>query len=156
MKFCIFRGWYLVNGSSESSNPYHFLRELNKIFQMHVNVLSKLWLIFCWHQQKIQKMSQFWHIIDHNLGSKLDNKTNDLIFSICYLSFIRWYFSFLLFKTFKVQFHGVSPPFPLCSDTIIWLLLVFLYQYRPCLSGILAKGAIIADEFTGIWVLLSP
>ena len=47
--------------------------ELNKIFQMHVNILSKLWLIFCWHQRKTQKMSHYWHLNDHNLDSKHDN-----------------------------------------------------------------------------------
>ena len=51
---------YLANASSESSNPHHFLRELNKIFQLRVNILSKLWLILCCHQQKIQNTSHFW------------------------------------------------------------------------------------------------
>ena len=35
------------------------LKELDKIFQMHLNILPKLWLIFCCHQQKIQKMIHF-------------------------------------------------------------------------------------------------
>ena len=73
MKLSIFKGWYLANGILESNNPWHFLKVLNKIFQMHVNIFSKLLLIFCWHQQKIQKMSYFWHFNDHNLGSKHDN-----------------------------------------------------------------------------------
>ena len=51
--------WHLSNGSSESKNPYNFLKKLNKIFLMHVNILSKLWLIFCCHQQKIQKCAIF-------------------------------------------------------------------------------------------------
>ena len=29
----IFKGWHLANGSSESNNPKHFLKELNKIFK---------------------------------------------------------------------------------------------------------------------------
>ena len=32
----------------------------------------------------------------------------------------------------------------------------FLYQYRPCLSCILAKGPIVAGELRGIAVLPSP
>ena len=73
MKLCIFKGWRLVNGSWGSNNPEHFLRELSKIVQMRVNILSKLWLIFCWYQQKIREMSHSWHFNDHNLGSKHDN-----------------------------------------------------------------------------------
>ena len=109
---CVFRGWYLYNGSSKSNNPYHFLRELNKIFQIHVNILSKLWLIFCWHQPKIQKMIHFWYFNDHNLGSKHDNLTNDRIFSTYSLTSIRWYISFLHLKTFKIQFYGSLPSLP--------------------------------------------
>ena len=29
---CIFKGWHLANRSSKSNNPWHFLKELNKIF----------------------------------------------------------------------------------------------------------------------------
>ena len=68
MELCNFKGWCLASGSSESSNPQYFLKKLNKIFQMHVNILSKLWLIFYWHQQKIQKLSHFWRFNDHNSG----------------------------------------------------------------------------------------
>ena len=32
---------------------------LSEIFQVHLNVLPKLWLIFCFHQQNIQKMNHF-------------------------------------------------------------------------------------------------
>ena len=60
----------------------------------------------CCHQQKIQKMSHFWHK-DHNTGNKYDNLTNNAIYFIYSLSSIRWYISFLHFKTFKIQFHGI-------------------------------------------------
>ena len=46
---------------------------LSEIFQVHLNVLPKLWLIFCFHQQNIQKMNHFWHFTDHNSESKHDN-----------------------------------------------------------------------------------
>ena len=36
-------GWHLVDSGLESSNPYLYLKELNKIFQMHLNILRKLW-----------------------------------------------------------------------------------------------------------------
>ena len=35
------------------------LNRIYQIFQMHLNILSKLWLICCWHQQKIQKWATF-------------------------------------------------------------------------------------------------
>ena len=62
--------------------------------------------MYCCHQQKIQKMSHFWHK-DHNTGNKYDNLTNNAIYFIYSLSSIRWYISFLHFKTFKIQFHGI-------------------------------------------------
>ena len=83
---------------------------------MHVNNLSILWLIFCWHQEKKQKMSHLWHFNDHNSRCKRDNKTNDPIFSIYSLSCICWYILFLHFKTFKIQFHGIPPHVAFCSS----------------------------------------
>ena len=63
--------------------PYHFflflfhtisLQELiNQIFPVHLNILPKLWLIFCCYQEKIWKMRHFWHFKDHNSGSKHHN-----------------------------------------------------------------------------------
>ena len=41
-KPCIFNGWHLVNGSSESKTPYYFLKERSNIFQVHLNILPKL------------------------------------------------------------------------------------------------------------------
>ena len=58
-KPCIFNSWHLVNGSSESKTPYYFLKERSNIFQVHLNILPKLWLIFCCHQQKLQKKLPF-------------------------------------------------------------------------------------------------
>ena len=50
---------WLTNGNSKTNWPCHFLKELKKILQVHLNVLPKLWLIFCCRQQKIQNMSHF-------------------------------------------------------------------------------------------------
>ena len=43
----------LAASSPEFNNPHNFLKELNKIFQMHLNIFPKLWLILCCHLQKI-------------------------------------------------------------------------------------------------------
>ena len=72
---------------------------LNKIFQIHLHILPKLLLIFYCHHKKIQKLSHSWHFNDHNSRGKYNN-----------LSSLRWYISFLHFKIFKIQFHGI----PLC------------------------------------------
>ena len=78
--------WALTTNSKMSTHaisrrlkPYNFLRELNKISQLHWNILLKLWLIFYCHEQKIQKMSHFWHLNDHNSRSKHDKWTKDPI-----------------------------------------------------------------------------
>ena len=42
---------YLANGNPKAYKQYHFLKELNKIFQMHLNI--------CCHHQKIQKNELF-------------------------------------------------------------------------------------------------
>ena len=89
--------------------PHHFWKELNKIFLTHLHILPKLWLIFCCHRQKIQKMSHFWHFNDHNWGSKLDNKISGSIFLTSSLSSIRWYLSFCISRPLKSNFIWVSP-----------------------------------------------
>ena len=42
----LFKSWHLANGSRKSSNPQHFLKKLNDIFQMHINILPKLRMTF--------------------------------------------------------------------------------------------------------------
>ena len=49
------------------------------------------------------------HSNDHNSRSKHDNQENDRIFFIYSSSSIHWYISFLHFKTFKIQFHEITP-----------------------------------------------
>ena len=71
LEILYFQGLTSCYGSSEPNNPQHFLKELNKIFQMHLNILLKLWLNFCCHHQKIQ-MRHFGHFNDHNPSSKQD------------------------------------------------------------------------------------
>ena len=92
--------------SWELSSPWNFLKERNEIFQMQLNVLYNLWLMFCCNQQKVQKMGHFWHFSDHKSESNHDDQTNDRIFLIYFLNFIRWYISFFYFNTFKVQVMG--------------------------------------------------
>ena len=61
---------YLTNGNSEAYEQYHFLKKPNNIFQAQFNIFPKLRLVFCFHQQKTQKLSHFWHSSDHNPRSK--------------------------------------------------------------------------------------
>ena len=66
----------------EAYEPYQFLQELNKIFQVYLNYFK-----------------------DHNCESKHDKQTNYPIFFIYSLGSLRWYISFLYLKVLK--FHGV-------------------------------------------------
>ena len=68
---------------------------------MHIDILPKLWLLFCYHHLKIQKMNHFWNFNDY------DNLINDPTFLIYSLSSIRWYKSFLHFRTFKIEFYEI-------------------------------------------------
>ena len=43
---CILKGWYLANGSSESNNPWHFLKELNKTFNIQFHCSLPICIIF--------------------------------------------------------------------------------------------------------------
>ena len=54
-KSCINKGWNLAKSSSEPKNPWHFLKEVNKIFQMHLNISPKLWMIFAVISRKWKK-----------------------------------------------------------------------------------------------------
>ena len=45
-----------------------FPEDFNKIYQVHLNIIPKLWIMFCCHQQKILKTTYFWLFNDHNFG----------------------------------------------------------------------------------------
>ena len=49
--------------------------------KVHLNILPKLWLLFCCHHLKIQKLSHFWNFNNCNSWSKHDNYINDSFFS---------------------------------------------------------------------------
>ena len=57
--------------------------------------------------------------------------TNDPIFFICSLSSIRWYISFLHFKTFKIQFCGV----PFLHYVLVCK--IHIYMQKMTLSSLL-------------------
>ena len=76
---------HLTNGNFKAYYLYHFLKDLNKIFQVLLSILPKMWLFGC-HQQKIQKMSHVSHFNDHNWGTKHDIYANDPVFLIYSLS----------------------------------------------------------------------
>ena len=118
LKSCVFKGWHLADGSAEPNNPGHFLKELNEILQMHLDIFLKL----C-HQQ-IQKMSLYDILITVNSGSKYDTYTNDPIFLIYSLGSIHRYISFLHFKTYQIQFHVVLV-------TLHYFLKCKIHVYKP-------------------------
>ena len=98
-----------MNGNSKAHQPYYFLNEINMIFQAHINILPKLWLFFGRQQQKLQTLGHFGYFNDRNSwNTTLDSQTNEPIFLIYFLSFFRWYISFLQFKSSKVNFMGSS------------------------------------------------
>ena len=122
-----FRKWYswlalelqfVIYLRLEISKKYQWKKELNKAFQIHWNIFPKLWLIFCCHQQKMQKMSHFWHCNDHNTRNKYDNNFFffETIFFI-YSELYPLYISFLHLQTFKIQFHGVPLHYVLVCKT---------------------------------------
>ena len=53
----------LHDSRTVTPKPIHFLKELKKILQMHLNVLLTLWLIFCCCQQKNTKNQSFFDIL---------------------------------------------------------------------------------------------
>ena len=127
-------------GSSEANIPHHFLKDLNKIFQMHVNILPKLWLIFCCHLQKIQIMSNFWHSNNYNSRGKHDKWTNKWP----HFSHILYelYISILDFKTFKTQSHGASLLFWKFSSPPLHYFLVdkiHIYMSKMTVLSLLTK-----------------
>ena len=53
----------LNNLRTLTPKPIHFLKELKKIFQVHLNVLPTLRLMFCCHQQKNTKNEAYFDIL---------------------------------------------------------------------------------------------
>ena len=54
--------FYIFTLNISQTEPYHFLKPFSiPCFKCTLNVLPKLWLIFCCRQQKIQKMCHFFH-----------------------------------------------------------------------------------------------
>ena len=104
--FLYFYPQYLTNGKFKVYQPYHLLEELNRIFQVHLNILPKLWLTFCCYRQICEKWAIFCILKAITLGV---NEITDPIFLIYSLDSIRCCILFLYFKTFKIQFHGVPP-----------------------------------------------
>ena len=105
------KGWHLANGSWKPNKLQSFLKDLNKIAEMQLNVFPKLWLIFSGHQQKIQKWAVLDILITISLGVKMIIRqmcklTNEQVFQIFPLSSTHWFVLFLHFKTFKI--HGVN------------------------------------------------
>ena len=123
------------------------LKKCNKIFQVRLNILPKLQLIFCFQQQKIQKTIHFWHFTGHNSWSKYDNQTNDPIFLIYSLSSISWSFSFSNFQTFKIHLSGVSPLH------YVLVCKIHIYMLKITLSSLLTQIFYFYEQFASFWYI---
>ena len=90
----------------------HFLKELSKIFQMHLNILPKVWLILCCHSTKYKT----WATID--ILMTITPEVNMIIREMTpFLSFAFWalsvaIFHFCILKPSK--FSSWDPCFALC------------------------------------------
>ena len=71
--------------------------------QMYLCISPKLWLFFLLSSVKYTKKSSFCHFND-----KTTRQMTTFFFTHS-LSSIGYYISFLHFKTFKIQFHGLPP-----------------------------------------------
>ena len=61
-----------MNGGSDPYKPYHFLKDCNKNFQIHIGKFSKLRLP-AEVSTELQKMHFFGQFKDHNSGRKHRN-----------------------------------------------------------------------------------
>ena len=57
--FWYFNCLYFMNGGSDPCKPYHFLKECNDNFQMHIYKLFQQTQVSCWEQHKIKKNELF-------------------------------------------------------------------------------------------------
>ena len=115
---------------------------LNKIFQMHLRFLPRLWL-------KIQKMSHLWHFNYNNFGNKHDNYTNEPIFVIYSFTSSPWYISFLHLKTFNIQFHMESPFLyyvPVCK--------IYIYMTKTTPSNLLTQISFFYIKVANFWYII--
>ena len=81
---------YFTKGNSKAYWTYHFLKELNKIFQVHLNILLKLWLIFCCYHQKIQERAIFDTLIAVTLGVNMIARQITPLISFIQIHFCIW------------------------------------------------------------------
>ena len=114
---------------------------------MHLSILPKLLKILCCHQQKIQKMTDFWHFNDHNYAIKHDNLTNNTVSLICSLSFILFCILFLHFKTLETQFHGV----PLLHCVLVCK--IHIYMPKMTLSSLSTQKPFFYIKAANLWYI---
>ena len=112
---------------------------------MHVNIFSKLRLIFCRHQWKIQAIeSHFQHFNDHNSWSKHVNQTNDPFFHLLFelSSLVYFIFAFSKFISFG------SPPlhyFLVCK--------IHIYMPKITLLRLLTQLSFFYIKFASFWYM---
>ena len=114
-KSCIFKGWHLANGNSESNNSWHFLKVLIEIFQWLVKFYSNCDWFFAVISRKYKKWAICDILITTNLGVNTITRQMTPFFSS-----ILWFlsigiFHFCISRPSKFNSIGVHP-FSLCSD----------------------------------------
>ena len=97
--FWYFNHYYLKNGGSGTYKPYHFLKEYNENFQIHVCKCFNRHRFLAEISIKLQKMHFLdnWKPIAHN------------IFSSTYFCSNCFYHLFLHLRMVKIYFHVVPP-----------------------------------------------
>ena len=98
-----------------------FMKELNKIFQRHSNVLPTLWLIFCCHQQKIQKMSLFDILVTITPGVNMITRQLIPFFLSTLWAPSVGIFYFCISRSLKLNSMGLSLKLS-CMGLLIWIM----------------------------------
>ena len=116
---------YTLNISrTETPKPINhiiFMKELNKIFQRHSNVLPTLWLIFCCHQQKVQKMSLFDILVTITPGVNMITRQLIPFFLSTLWAPSVGIFYFCISRSLKLNSMGLSLKLS-CMGLLIWIM----------------------------------
>ena len=107
--FLYFYPQYLTNRNSKAYQPYHFLKELSKIFQVHLNILPKLWLIFCCCRKQ-KKLAIFDILVTITLGVNMDTRPMSPFFSSTFWALFISVFHFCISRSSK--FKSIWSPRP--------------------------------------------
>ena len=103
-----------------------------------VNILPKLWLIFCCHQQQIQKISHFWHCKNFNSRSKQMTRQMTPFFSTNYWALFVVIFNFCIsrYSKFSSIDARLCTMFCFVKYTYTWQRLHFYAFYIDILFSV--------------------